>query len=403
LAGAPPGGAPTAELVGFSTEPRPPLELIHVPPNPQGLCPPEYRDRLLVHTVHDGTMIPDFVLDSEGVRELERDGRLWWHYIRERDWGANMVAEELAHALGLEGYWRVNIARAVLDFNRFPGESPPDGSALDRMAILHPFSQRLSHQHKRRLLEHYYDAISELMERALADKLITLAIHTYDRHNATETQRPEVSLLTRALSYQQGSRLPYNTFDPLFPDVLAESSANRVLRDRVALTVEKAGLDVEHNYPYCLPDGSLEVRSQPWLFFREVRRQLLRERPSVEHNPAFSRVFEMLLNTNLRLADAEALAGYLRRFRRAPAGREEDFEAAARAYDELRDFLAARPSFVEDYRRSPDRTSALGVEVRKDLVWEFEDHQPVLARPAQARTIAQTIALGIAEYLQRDR
>lgn len=393
----------TSEALAYTTTPRPPLELIRVPQNPQGLCPPEYRERLLVHTVHDGATIPDYVLDAEGVQQLEREGTLWQLYVRERDWGANMVAEELAHALGLEGYWRVNIARVVLDFNRFPGESPPDDEALDRMAILYPFSRLLDHQRKRRLLEHCYDAISERMEQALAGKLISLAIHTYDRHNPTETQRPAISLLTRALSYQQGSRLPYNTFDPLFPDVLAESSANRVLRDRIALTVEKAGLDVEHNYPYCLPDGSLEVRSQPWLFFREVRRQLIRERPAVERDPAFTRVFEMLLNTNLRLADAEALAGYLRRFRRAPAGREAEFEAAARAYDELRAFLAARPSFVEDYRRSTDRTSALGVEVRKDLVWELERGQPVNARPAQARTIAQTLALGIAEYLQRDR
>ncbi len=402
--GTPPEAVATAKTIGFDTTLRPPLELIPVAPNPQALCPLEYRGRLLVHTVHDGTTIPSFVLESKGVQELKRDGTLWQLYARERDWGANLVAAELAHALGLEGYYRVNTARAVLDFNRFPGESPADDHALDRMALTPPLSHLLTHQQKRALLEDYYDAISELMERVLADKLISLAIHTYDRHNSTQTQRPTISLLTCARSYQRSSRLPYNTFDPLFPDELTESSSNRLLRDRLALTAEKAGLDVSHNYPYCLPDGSLEVRSQPWLFFREVRRQLVHEHPALERDPAFGRVFEMLLDTNLRLADAEALAGYLRRFRRAPVGREADFQAAARAYDQLRAFLVDRPGFVEEYRRSPERTSALSVEVRKDLVWEFDRRgQPVAARPAQARDIAQTLALGIAEYLKRDR
>lgn len=374
-----------------------------MPENPEGLCPPHYRDRILVHTVHDGAMLPREFRESPALQRLEQDGTLWQHFVRERDWGANMVAERIAHVLGLAGYYRVNVARVLLDFNRFPGSSNPSARPLDRMAIIHPCSEVLSHNQKRHLLEAYYDRISTGMEQALEGKLLFLSIHTYDEHNSTRTQRPEVSLLTRALSYQQSSQLPYNTFDPLFPDVLTESSANRILRDRVALTLEKAGLDVEHNYPYCLPDGSLEIRCQPWLFFREVRRRFVAEHPDVGGDEAFALVWSMLLNTNLRLAAADALSGYLHRFRRAPVGNESFFLAAAAAYQRVRDFVCERPEMIEEYRSSPERTSALGVEVRKDLVWQLEGPEPIAPRPDEARTIGEKLALGVAEYLRGDR
>ncbi|MCK5799332.1 MAG: N-formylglutamate amidohydrolase [Deltaproteobacteria bacterium] len=400
--GSPPVSTTTATAIPYTTAPRPPLELVPVAENPRGLCPPAYRDRILVYTVHDGTTIPSFVLDNPAIAPLEARGELWPLYVRERDWGANLVAETLAYTLGLPGYYRVNVARVVLDFNRFPGSSAPEATPLDRMAVLHPFSALLSHQEKRRLLEEHYDPISEGMERALGNNLLFMAVHTYDQHNATQTQRPEISLLTRALSYQQASRLPYNTFDPLFPDILAESSAHPILRDRVALTLEKAGLDVEHNYPYCLPDGSLEVRSQPWLFFQAVRRLFLETHPETTDDPAFDLVWKMLLNTNLRVADAEALSGYLRRFRRPPLGQESRFEAAALAYDTVCTFLGDRSDFICNYRRSPNRTSALAVEIRKDLVWRFEDGEPIAGRPRNAEAIASTLASGIAEYFECD-
>ena len=92
---------------------------------------------------------------------------------------------------------------------------------------------------------------------ALITRRHILTIHTYDVHNPSLTERPELSLITRSQSYQNNSHLPFGLFDPLFPDVLMESSTDPVLRDRIALTLEKLGVRVEHNYPYCLPDGSL--------------------------------------------------------------------------------------------------------------------------------------------------
>ncbi|MBW2733683.1 MAG: N-formylglutamate amidohydrolase [Deltaproteobacteria bacterium] len=391
------------DCVDYRADDCAPFEFVKVTPNRTPLCPEEYRSRIMVHTVHDGDVIPDWILSAPQLKKIVRSGELCSKYTIERDWGANIVAQCLAETLGLAGYYRVTTARMVMDFNRFPGSSPPDALQIDRMAIIQPLSHLLDHDQKRLILEKYYDQISHGMEAALDGKLLFLGIHSYDEHNASLTQRPEVSILTRALSYQQRSRLPYNQFDPLFPDVLAESSAHRVLRDRLALTLEKSGLLVEHNYPYCLPDGSLEIRSQPWLFFREVRRRFNSKHAETIHDPAFELVWEMLLNTNLRLADAEALSGYLHRFRKAPGGRETEFSAARAAYDQIHRFVKNRPQLVGDYRNYANRTSAIGVEVRKDLVWEFDGLHPIQPREHKAREIASKLALGVAEYLVKDR
>ena len=42
-------------------------------------------------------------------------------YYYERDWGASMVAGEIASFLGLPGHYSVNVARVLMDFGRFPG------------------------------------------------------------------------------------------------------------------------------------------------------------------------------------------------------------------------------------------------------------------------------------------
>jgi hypothetical protein len=368
-----------------------------------GRCPAAYRDRLVVHTLHDGHVIPQRLLDRPCVDALVADGSLARDFARARDWGANLVAEHLAAALGLGGYHRVNVARVVMDFNRFPGSSPAQAGPLDRFAISQPMSDCLDHQDKRWVLERFYDAVSARMERAIDGKLIVLSIHTYDEHNHSLTQRPEVSLLSRSHSYQLTSRLPYGVFDPLFPDVLVESSAKRILRDRIALTLEKQGLAVEHNYPYCLPDGSLEIRSQPWYFFRHLRLRYEQDRPETREDAAHTLIWDMLLNTNLRRGVSGTLSGYLHRFRAAPAGREREFDEARQAYERIGRWLTTRPELVDRYRRSEDRTSALSIEVRKDLVWRFDGAVPVGPQDAAARRIAGVLAQAITTYLVDDR
>lgn len=365
--------------------------------------PAAFRPRLLVCTLHDGDVVPACLLDNPRVAEAHAHGALWRPFTVARDWGADLVASHVAAYLGLADTLRVRTARLVMDFNRFPGESAPDAEPLHRRALGAPLAGLLTHADKRYVLERHYDAVSRAIDDAITGRLIALSVHTYDEHNTTRTRRPAVSLVTRSDSYQRLSRLPYGLFDPLFPPVLTESCAKPVVRDRVALTLEKAGYAVEHNYPYSLPDGSIELRSQPWLFFQHLRATFTAERPETRDEPAWERVWEMLLNTNLRDRAGDALAAYLHRFQRPDDGDGADLEASRLAYEQLRTWLTARPEVVDAYRRSPDRTSTIAIEVRKDLVWRFEDGEPVGPREDTARDIARHIALGVATYLTEDR
>ena len=123
-------------------------------------------------------------------------------FNRERDWGAELVAQSLAEALHLPDYFRVNTARALIDFGRFPGVSQKGASHMKRMSINHPFSTSLDHEQKRALLLEHYDEISRQLDARLSNVNLKIAIHTYDKRNKTATRRPEVSLITRSYGYQ---------------------------------------------------------------------------------------------------------------------------------------------------------------------------------------------------------
>ncbi len=382
----------------------PAAERIEVTPDPDATCPPEYRDRIVICTLHDGSCLPAAIAHSPNLARAFGDGTLFSHFAGMRDWGANVVAERLAARLGLPCWHRINVARVVMDFNRFPGSSPGHAEPLERLAISGLLAERLNHVEKRHILEQWYDAVSGALEEAIGDALIVVGVHTYDAFNDTRTSRPAVSLLSRSHSYQRDSRLPYLTFDPLFPDELAESSVKRILRDRVALTLEKSGIHVEHNYPYCLPDGSLEIRCQPWFFFRRLRDEFEAEWPETRADPAYGAVWAMLLNTNHRSSASRALSGYLHRYVTAHRGDEAHFDRARAAYEAITRFQLDRPEIAHEYRMSADRTSALCVEVRKDLLSDFLNGVPVGApHHEMADKVAAGIARGLTTYLVHDR
>ena len=366
-------------------------------------CPEDLKSRIVIDTVHDGNFIPAELLRTSRITKLQDNKSLWQHYVIERDWGANLVAKKLAQYLGLDQYYRVNLARVVMDFNRFPGSSQSGAGSLERLAINPPFSEMLSHEEKYRVLRQYYDEISKAMESVISNSLIKISVHTYDEHNVSLTQRPEVSLISRSLSYQQFSKLPFGKFDPLFPDILAESTTTRIFRDRIALCLEKAGILVEHNYPYCLPDGSLEIRALIWFFFQHLRQKYEEACPDSIQDPAYELVWHMLLNTNLREARAEALYGYLHRFRQPPREDEAFFANARDAYEDIRQFLEENETLVDDFRMSPDRPSVISIEVRKDLIWEIEGDTPVRMIEERADLIAEKLAEAVSVYLKEDR
>jgi hypothetical protein len=361
------------------------------------------RPLVFIDVIHDGNWLPqEFLTDADGqpitLEQIQPD------YARERDWGACFVARRLAQSLGLPDYSRVNVARVLMDFARFPGSTPRKAEHLHRFAINYPFSELLSYRQKKRVLESYYDQVSIGLESRLAGRLVKIAIHTYDQYNESGTERPATSLMTRTIGYQTESEMPAGLFDPMYPDVLAEFTSDRVLRDRISLTLEKRQIPVAHNYPYCLPEGSLEVRYQVWAFFRALRDAFESEHPESRSNPSFAMVWEMLLDTNLRSSESEMLRSYMHMYRRAPVGRETEFDAAAEAYERVRRFCHRREDVVERYRFSPLRTSSIAIEVRKDIVCDLgPDGVPVKVKHDNVRLVADALAEAVSTYFRDDR
>ena len=357
----------------------------------------------LVFTIHDGACFPRHLFGDRTDEVLERPEVLAAHG-RERDWGANLVARHLARELGTGGYLRVNLARMVMDFGRFPGVSSRGEQYLLRHAIFAPLQDMLSGGARHEILSRYYDSISSALVQHFAHRKITLGVHTYDRHNKSGTVRPELSLISRSLSYQQTSSLPSTIFDPLFPHILGESTADRRLVYRMALALELSGRRTALDYPYTMPEGSVEMRAQVWFFFRHLRDAFLTQHPETRDQPAYQRVWQMLLDVVRRSVDCERLRAYIHRYRETPVGSELLFAEARTAYEAIaRFFEANRSELVDDYRFSPARPSTLGVEVRKDLLVELDDQQmPLGFRPeadSLAGEIATTLSAGIRDHL----
>ena len=58
---------------------------------------------------------------------------------------------------------------------------------------------------------------------------------------------------------------------------------------------------------------------------------------------------------------------------------------------------------LEGFEFGQARPSTLLIEVRKDLVWHFENGRPIGPNEIEARRIARIIAAGIFRYLNDDR
>jgi hypothetical protein len=387
-----------AEPLTFQDDCEP---LVAVPTATEDRSP--FDGAITIDSVHDGWIIPRrFVagLDEDELAEIDRI------HVRERDWGAHWIARELAARLGVARCQRVTVARALLDFNRFPGSTPPGVDFINRLAINEPFSSRLSHALKFDLMANYYDRISHAMDGAVDGRLLKVGIHTYDTNNPAGTERPAVSLITRSLSYQLQATLPLGGFDAMFPQVLGEFMSDRVLSYRIALALEKRRIPVIMNFPYLLPDGGVEVRSQVWLFFRYLRRrfeEIHTYRDEDEH-AAFSLVWTMLMDTNSRSTASAAFREYIHAFGHAPRGLEDFFERGREAYETVQAFLHANhDELVNRYRYSKRRPSSLAIELRKDYLWVVDDEgRPTHLKVDEAERAVEGIAAGIDLYLRED-
>lgn len=401
---------PTEQSIfSYDEQEQAPYEMVGVEPTGDIQLPNWMKARIFVHTAHDGALIPArYCLHPSGKPLVDPVG-LEKRFIRERDWGANLIAQKVSEALGLPGFARVRIARVLFDFNRFPGSTPPNvNNHLERLAINRPFSDVLSHAQKLDILERYYDTISERIESEwLQGTQLMIGIHTYDERNPSQTQRPALSIMSSVGSYMRDKRMPFGFFDPLYPDRLAESTCSRVLRDRISLNLERNGFRVAHNYPYALPEGSMEVRAQVWFFFDFLKRHFENANPQTKDEPAYQRVWTMLLNTNLRLHEAESLRGYLHRLRKVNRKEVASFRQSQIAYEHIRAHMLQR-NVETAYRRSKNRPSSLAIEVRKDLVCDFDETTgrplPITAEiDERATLIGKVIAGAITTYLDLDR
>ena len=366
--------------------------------------PPIFHDRVALDVIHDGAYLPpEFLQDAEGNLYDQED--IQKHFVIERDWGANFVAARLAYKLGLPGFLTVNTARVIMDFGRFPGSTRQEATHLGRLAINHPFSELLDFNQKRNVLEDHYDAISDTMEEYLQGKLLKIAIHTYDRYNTSGTERPMISLVTRMLNYQTESRMPADMFDPLFPDVLADYTVDRVLVSRISLALEKTRISVGHNYPYLLPEGSIEVRHQVWRFFDWLHRRFVLAFPETAEDLGFNAIWRMLKDTNFRSAESAALRSAVHHYRRPTKKTEGFYEKALKAYHRIRIFLHdPQNDLIMKYRLDSMRCMSLGIEVRKDIAWDFDEQgQPTQPNFERLNNITDLLADSIIKYFNVDR
>jgi len=402
---------PNPETLSIERDPVPAVWEDNAAPGGPHALEPSVAPGVVVDSIHGGDVIPERLAEtlgqSAGGKLLDCEIMQAAHH-REKDWGADQVAQDLSSKLGLAGWWRVRIARCLMDFGRFPGETRPGASHLGRFAISDPSARFLAHDQKRELLSDFFDPISNQIESIVPNRSLKIAVHTYDRLNETGTERPLVSLIYRSESYQRLNRMPYNVFDRVYPDHLAEFTVDRRLVARISLELEKIGVTVAYNHPYALPEGSVEVRSQVWFFFLFARAQFLDAFPDTHDDPHFLAVWKMLMDTNLRDAQAGMLRDYLHLMRTVPAAQEPFFRACGLAYERVARFIK-QERIAHLYRHHPERPSSLAVEVRKDFVWQFEDaacRKPVLgpegARRDNIDLITSELARAIRIYFDDD-
>ena len=220
-------------------------------------------------TIHDGHRVPEcarnFARELD-PKELERE------FARERDWGADAIAQPLAYELGLKSYKRVTTARVFLDCGRPRGISTPEARGLDTKSVPHRIAGQVTPPDIRQCLAEERDrfgtSFGHLLERTLEGAgrrvldsgALFLAIHTYDRFDSEGNERAPIGLVYR----------PRNDGPPpehLPPEALRDTSDLGLIR-KLAEGFQKLGLEVSHNDPYVLPMGGLEIPALNWMFER---------------------------------------------------------------------------------------------------------------------------------------
>ena len=291
-----------------------------------------------------------------------------------------------------------------MDFGRFPGSSKDDATHLGRHAINQPFTEWLNFNKREMFLKNTTTVSQTVLTNFYRAKILKVAFHTYDQYNESGTERPHVQLVTRMLSYQMEARMPADIFDPIYPDVLADYTVDRVLVSRLSLNLEKEHIAVGNNYPYLLPEGAMEVRHQVWRFFDWLHKkftQTFQIQDKTQHTPPFGVCYK---DTNFRSAESAALRSIIHLYRRAYTNKASLYNRSLDAYHHIRTYLNANQHLIKGFRFDPMRCMSLGIEVRKDLVWTFDKNgNPIEPRFDQVNRIADLIATALVQYFTEDR
>ena len=151
--------------------------------------------------------------------------------------------------------------------------------------------------------------------------------------------------------------------------------------------------------------GPLEDVTSYETFFDWLETRFQISHPETTANPAYEMVWRMLKDTHMRQGEAGMLRAYIHRFRRPPEYYTQAFSDAEDAYREIQHFIEAdAQAVVQEYRFSPERPMSFGIEVRKDLIHEFDESGvPLRLVPERAARIADGIADAIIAYIREDR
>ncbi len=361
---------------------------------------PAVADPICLFTLHDGDAVPRDALGTD-ADTVAAHPELNAAFVRRRDWGASLVAREIGDALGLKRRANVPLARVILDAGRFPGVSPRGVPPSTRRAVSPPLADLITGETKHHLIAHYYDAIARGLARWMTDARIILNVRTYMPDGPHCRPASSIQIVNRRMRYTaqdpSPGQPPDGVFDPLFPATLFGPNCNRSLMLQTVVDQAPDARAARLDHAYMMPEGSVEIRTQVWAFFRFLRRRFNEVFPRTRDDIAYRITWAMLLDVTRRSLDAELLRGYLHSYREAPADQRALFAEARRAYVAIGRFLDLhQETLVHGYRFSTERPSCITVEVRKDLFFELDLERGTARRRADAVDNARAVAQGIA-------
>jgi hypothetical protein len=227
-----------------------------------GVVKKPFAGNLVLHVIHDGDVVPaqfaELTEDAKAKADLDET------FVRERDFGAGLVAAAAAQALSLPHWLRVRLARCVLDAGRFFGIETSGADPLDRLAIEARIASRLDDDGLDHLAECHARIESTILD-ALLDTSetprVAIGVHTYDPRNADGSKRPEVAVLSVPRSIALNRAVIARYRDPVLRSADLPQTAEARFVDALIAELKAQNFKVGRNDPYHLPDGSLEVRA----------------------------------------------------------------------------------------------------------------------------------------------